>query len=87
MNCRVEMASVCMIYIPNFMKIGTGFQAILRLYFRNLRGSILVLLMGGYCDVHGWGIFTWHDNLIKFHEEWYRCSSNIKVSPEKYEGL
>jgi hypothetical protein len=35
-----EMVSGGMIYmyIPSFMKIGTGVQAILRLYLRNLRG-------------------------------------------------
>jgi hypothetical protein len=36
----VEMASCGMIllYIPSFMTITTGVQALLRFYFRNLRG-------------------------------------------------
>jgi hypothetical protein len=35
----VEMASCGMVYLPNFMKIATGIQAILRFYLRNFRGS------------------------------------------------
>jgi hypothetical protein len=35
----IEMAACGMIYLPSFMKIGTGVQAILRLLcLRNLRG-------------------------------------------------
>jgi uncharacterized protein YraI len=34
----VEMASCCMIYLPSFMNIATGVQAILRFCLRNLRG-------------------------------------------------
>jgi hypothetical protein len=37
MKYVVEMASCGMIYIPSFMKIGTGAQAILRVCLRNLR--------------------------------------------------
>jgi hypothetical protein len=47
----VEMASCGMIYIPSFMKIDIGFHAILRLGLRNLRGCMLVLLMGGIYDI------------------------------------
>jgi hypothetical protein len=32
------MGSGGMIYVPSFMKIGTGVQAILRFCLRNLRG-------------------------------------------------
>jgi hypothetical protein len=35
----VEMASCGMIYLPSFVKISTGVQAILRFCLRNLRGS------------------------------------------------
>jgi hypothetical protein len=38
MKHAVEMALSGVIYIPSFMKIGTGVQAILRLDLRNLRG-------------------------------------------------
>jgi hypothetical protein len=38
MMYAVEMASCHMIYLPSFMKTGTGVQAILRFYLRNLRG-------------------------------------------------
>jgi hypothetical protein len=34
----VEMASCGMIYVPSFMKIGTGVQVILRCCLRNFRG-------------------------------------------------
>jgi hypothetical protein len=34
----VGMASCGMIYVPSFMKIDTGVQAILRFYVRSLRG-------------------------------------------------
>jgi hypothetical protein len=38
MGYAVEIASYGMIYIPSFMKIGMGVQAILRLCLRNLKG-------------------------------------------------
>jgi hypothetical protein len=38
MKYAVEVASCGMIYIPSFMKIGTGVQVILRFCLRNLRG-------------------------------------------------
>jgi hypothetical protein len=38
MKYAIEMASCSMIYIPCFMKIGIGIQAILRFYLSNLRG-------------------------------------------------
>jgi uncharacterized protein YraI len=38
MKNAIEMASGGMIYIPNFMKIGTGVQATLRFCLKNLRG-------------------------------------------------
>jgi hypothetical protein len=36
MEYAAEMASYDMIYVPNFMKIGSGVQAILRFCLRNL---------------------------------------------------
>jgi hypothetical protein len=38
MEYTAEMSSDGMMQIPVFMKFGVEFQAILRLYFRNLRG-------------------------------------------------
>jgi hypothetical protein len=38
-----EMASYGMIYLPSFMKIGTGVRAILRGFPQNLRAGIFVL--------------------------------------------
>jgi hypothetical protein len=46
----VKMVSCDMIHTPSFMKIGTGFQAILRFCLRNLRGLMLVLLMRGFMN-------------------------------------
>jgi hypothetical protein len=37
MKYGVEMASYGTMYIPGFMKIGTGVQAILRFSLRNIR--------------------------------------------------
>jgi hypothetical protein len=34
----VEMASCGMIYLPRFLKIGTGIQAILGFYLSNFKG-------------------------------------------------
>jgi hypothetical protein len=39
MKCTVEKGSGGIIYIPSFMKIGPGVQAILRFSLRNLRGN------------------------------------------------
>jgi hypothetical protein len=38
MKYAVEVASCGMIYIPSFMKIGIGVQAILRFYLSSLKG-------------------------------------------------
>jgi hypothetical protein len=40
------MDSYGMTYIPSFMKIGTGVQAILRLFLRNLRGCNIGITEG-----------------------------------------
>jgi hypothetical protein len=40
------------IYIPSFMQIGTGIQAILRFCISNLNGCMLVLLMEMNYEVH-----------------------------------
>jgi hypothetical protein len=39
MKCAAEMGLGGMIYIPSFMKIGAGVEAILRFYLRNFYGS------------------------------------------------
>jgi hypothetical protein len=38
MKCAVELGSGAMIYIPSFMKIAIGIQAILRFCFSNSKG-------------------------------------------------
>jgi hypothetical protein len=45
------MASCGMIYLPNFMKIGTGVQAILRFCLSNLNGCNAGILMEEIYDV------------------------------------
>jgi hypothetical protein len=42
---------------------------------------MLALLMKGINDL------MWHDIHTKFHEDWYRRSSNIKGLPLKFERL
>jgi hypothetical protein len=44
--CAIEMASGGMIYVPSFMEIYTGIQAILRLCLRNLRGCDVCIIDG-----------------------------------------
>jgi hypothetical protein len=48
---------------------------------------MVVLQMEGICDVRRYDGFMRHDMLIKFHEDWYRRSNNIKVLPEQFESL
>jgi hypothetical protein len=43
MKYAVEMTSCGMIYISGFMKIGTGVQAILWFYLRNLRCNVGII--------------------------------------------
>jgi hypothetical protein len=50
MKYTVEMASECMIYIPSFMKIGSGIHVILRLLHRQFEATVSVLLMGRIYD-------------------------------------
>jgi hypothetical protein len=38
MKYTVGMVTYGMIYVPSFMKIGTGIQAISRFFLRNFRG-------------------------------------------------
>jgi hypothetical protein len=37
MKCTVEMGSSAMIHVPNFMKIGTGIEGILKFYISSLK--------------------------------------------------
>jgi hypothetical protein len=68
----VEMASGGMMYtyIPSFVKISTGVQAILRYVPEMWETAVLILLIGGNCDVRRWDGFMWHDIHMKFHEDW-----------------
>jgi hypothetical protein len=33
---------------------------------------------------NSWGGFMWHDIYTKFHEDWFRYSSNSKFLPEQF---
>jgi hypothetical protein len=68
-----EMASCGMIYIPSFMNIGTGIQAILRSDLRNLRGCNFSII-GGFYYLHLWDELRCHDIHTKFHNDWFRHS-------------
>jgi hypothetical protein len=49
------------IYTPSFMKIKIGFQVILRLCLRNVRGfDVGITLMAEIYDVRHWDAFKWH---------------------------
>jgi hypothetical protein len=48
MKYTVQMVSDGIIYVPSFMKIGTGVQAILRFYLENLRGCNVGITDGIY---------------------------------------
>jgi hypothetical protein len=41
-----ETASYGMMYLPSFMKIGTGVQAVLKLFLRNLRSCNICIADG-----------------------------------------
>jgi hypothetical protein len=47
----------------------------------------LALLVDGLYELCRWDGFMRHDIKTKFYDDWYRRSSNIKVLPQKSEGL
>jgi hypothetical protein len=84
----VEMASDGKIYAPSFMTIGSGICVILRVLPQQAER-----LQCWYYWWEGFMIYAnemtsvaWYIH-VKFHEYWYRRSSNIKVLPQKFEGL
>jgi hypothetical protein len=48
---------------------------------------MLVLLAEGIYEVLRWDGFMRHDIRTKFHEDWYRRLSNVKVLPQKFGRL
>jgi hypothetical protein len=50
MNCPVSMDSGGMIYIPSFMKIDTGVQAMLRFQLRIVRNCEVGITDGGFMN-------------------------------------
>jgi hypothetical protein len=46
MKYAIEMVSCDTVYIPSFMNIGTGFQAIVRFCLRNLNGCNVDIIEG-----------------------------------------
>jgi hypothetical protein len=47
MKYVIEISSGGMIYIPNFMMIGSGIQIILSILPQQFEAAVLILLMGG----------------------------------------
>jgi hypothetical protein len=79
MMYAVEMASSGMIYLPSFMKIATGDQAILRFGLRNLKACNVGITDGR--DLRSVPLrWTRHDIRTKFHEGRFRNLSNITVN-------
>jgi hypothetical protein len=70
-----------MIYIPSFMKIGTGVQAILRFPLSNLRGCNVGITDGRDFDVLCSDWLRCHGIHIKFHKDWFclNCSGIRKL--------
>jgi hypothetical protein len=56
------------LYLPVFIKIGAGVEAVLRFCLRNVRGC-----NGGITD--GLGC---HDIHAKFHKDWFRHSKVVR---------
>jgi hypothetical protein len=77
----VEMASCGMIYLPSFMKIGTGVQAILKFWIRKLKICNVGITDGRDYEVRHWDGLRWHDIHTKFHTDWFRLS---KVNRHRY---
>jgi hypothetical protein len=66
MKYGVEMTSCDMIFLPSFMKICAGVQAILRFRLSNMNGCNV----GITDEVHRRAGLRWHDILTKFHKDW-----------------
>jgi hypothetical protein len=77
MKCAVEMGSGGMIYLPSFMKIGKGVQAILRFCLSNLKGCNVGIIDEGTYDIHRRNGLRWLDIRTKFYDDRFRHLSNI----------
>jgi hypothetical protein len=61
------------------MKIGKGVQAILNICVSSLRNNNVGIIDEGIYEVpHSYG-FRWHEIHIKFYDDRFRHSDNIKV--------
>jgi hypothetical protein len=72
MKYTAEIASCGIIPVPSFLKIGTGVQAILRFFLRNLRGCNV-----GITDGRNFFLITplrCRDIRTKFDKDWFRHS-------------
>jgi hypothetical protein len=78
MKHALEMASDGMIYIPSFMKIGSGHACNIKVIISTIwEAAVLVLLMGRIYDVCHWDNLRWHGIYTKFHADLFRNWSNI----------
>jgi hypothetical protein len=69
---HLEMVSCGMIYIPSFMKISRGLQAILRFCLSNFKGCNVGIIDGWIDEVRCLHGFTCHDIRNNFPEDWFR---------------
>jgi hypothetical protein len=79
MKYIIQMASDGMIHVPSFIKIGSG-SNIKVIALIVWEPAVLVLLMGRIYDVHvrRWDGLRRYDIQTKFHDNWFRHSSDIK---------
>jgi hypothetical protein len=60
------------IYVLSFMKIGTGVQAVLRIFLRNLRGFNVGITDGRDLLIRRCDKIRCHDICTKFHKNSFR---------------
>jgi hypothetical protein len=74
------MGSDGMMYVPGFMKTGSGVEAILRFSSASWKIGMLVFLTGEICEMRCWNRLRWHDKHTKLHDDWFRHWSDIKIN-------
>lgn len=70
----LKMALCSIICLPNFMKVGTGVQAILRFCFSNFRDCIIGNTDGMNLSITTWTGLRCYDLHTRFHKVWLRNS-------------
>jgi hypothetical protein len=81
----VEMPSYGMTYFPSSWRFVQAFKKYYGFSSTIWMVVMLVLLMEWNYVVRRWDWLRWHGIWIKFYEDWYRCSRNIKVLPQQFQ--